>query len=287
MKVFSFEDLERRRVPRVSSFQLVVDRAREILTDSDYVYGGIFLGSTMVHDQPRVTSDVDVLIVPKSVEALSGCRVLCSGLVDYAASLHVPFSPIIVPFTDLGRGDHTITRAFYLHLKAAASRGGVFKENPLGVVSLDFQLPLAAAVRQTILRKREYVLNWVSSPLTTSPQYAAFCSYVLSIAPAVCLNMLYVHNREFNECSKVDVCDSYREVFKSPTARDALGLIVKGRERYEKAVRFSQTQWEPHEHMSNWNEREYTDYLRYIATVSSLHVMIFLNRNLRYLAEEY
>lgn len=289
MKVFSFDDLDCGRAPRLDSFRVVVDHARGRFADCPGVYGGIVLGSTICRE-PRRTSDVDILVVARNNQVVPACNIVCRGIKEYATSLYVPVSCMVMPLEDLESGDHTIGAAFQLHLQNAVKRGGGFGENVLSRVSLERQLPIVEQVRQTILKKREHIMNWSTCPRASiSPeQRVQFCGYVLSIAPSICLNMLYVHDPDFEDSGGEEAYVAYQKVFRNSDARDSLNNLIMWRERYDETVLMSQTPGDERpsgSYLTEWNEKAYNDMLDFMESMIIPFAMIFLGWNLARLRE--
>jgi hypothetical protein len=55
---------------------------------------------------------------------------------------------------------------------------------------------------------------------------------ILSIAPQICLKMMYLHNPAYDEGSN-SLMHDYREVFRGDRLRDSLQLLQEARQKYQ------------------------------------------------------
>lgn len=134
-RVFSWSEVEQRKVPHAASFSKVVSRIRHDLEATEGVVGGILCGSLLWNCcTPR--SDIDCVVVYDPEKRREVMAVL-QRINQEAAELYVPVDMIPVDSQMAGTPMHHIGLSFATHLRYAARNGGLVKQNPLSLFLFD------------------------------------------------------------------------------------------------------------------------------------------------------
>ena len=235
MKVFTWEEVRRGYVPKRESFALVRDRSRNVLERNEGLYGGLILGSALLN-QESVTSDVDALIMPNDRRSFYGMGNVFADLQKYAASLHVPLNITPLIQGDAECGEHTITPSFFLHLQYCTQKGGVIKNNFLDRILLNTNGSIVEDVRRVLIWKRRNLLRWFTNAPLEHSVVVDRLAKILSIAPHICLKMLYVHDSSYCESSAGALIHDYRKVYKGNALLDSLQLLTEARTHYQQLL---------------------------------------------------
>jgi predicted nucleotidyltransferase len=133
-RVFSLEEIKEKKVPEIESFEIVIEKAREKLSNDRNVIGAVHCGSTLPQRNDfSVRSDIDLFVLYNDERIFSTIQ----EIILFAKNLFVPvdFMPLdikmakmnIHPFND----DY-----FSSHVKWAAKHGGAIKRNPFEVLEI-------------------------------------------------------------------------------------------------------------------------------------------------------
>lgn len=124
-KIFSFEEINARAIPKISGFKMVADYVRDGLEKSDVIVGGTLFGST-AWDACTVRSDVDFFVIYKPEYRARAMRMF-QEMTSHAAHFYVPLNIISIA-ADIAKSPlHSIGASFMRHLLHAAEKSGNVK----------------------------------------------------------------------------------------------------------------------------------------------------------------
>jgi hypothetical protein len=231
MRVFTWNEVRRGHVPTGENFVPVIDCVREVVGSSEHVHGALLPGSGLTGSHSS-TSDVDVLLMPDSYESLRKLQKPLSAIHKVAAENYVPVNFITVTQYFAESGVHTITPSFYKHLEYCQRNGGVIRGDPIEHIYMNPDKTLADDVVGFIGKKLRYVLECHSKSFPSCEEMGHRLAKILSIAPQICLKMMYLHNPAYDEGSN-SLMHDYREVFRGDRLRDSLQLLQEARQKYQ------------------------------------------------------
>ncbi len=122
-KVYSWQDVEARRIPQLTDFPLVIDHMREVFKKEKSILGGLVCGSVLRGDHNR-RSDVNCVVVYDTKLEREAMKVL-QGISSFAANVHVPVGFVLCDTYTASTRFHHLGPAFRIHLQTAIA-GKVF-----------------------------------------------------------------------------------------------------------------------------------------------------------------
>jgi len=132
-KVFSWEEIAAGQVPQIGSFDRVAAHLRQLFT-SEHIAASMLCGSILGPDR-NIRMDIDCLVLYQRSESRSA-QALFNSALDFARQAAVPVELIPIDTEIADTKLHSIGVGFAEHLKRAAAKGGLIKNNPLRLLSL-------------------------------------------------------------------------------------------------------------------------------------------------------
>lgn len=206
-KVFTWEEVRDRRVPRLSSFTQVIDDIRMTISREGAILGALVCGSVTRGDH-TVRSDVDcfVLYDQAQEDKAFACMHRASAL---AAIQHVPLCFIPCDTQLANTRMHHIGSSFRRHLEKSIEAGGLLKGNPLQ--ALAYSRPEKEEL-EAYLRVKMYNLQEAyAQSLTFSDERMASYLKKLLEAPMHIARKTLAHNENLGDDSKSYIKGQYRE----------------------------------------------------------------------------
>ena len=176
-KVFSWDDIVKGRIPKLSSFNKVKEEIAKKLSECGGVIGAIFCGSVVRGDH-NIRSDFDCLVLYNGKER-QGIIELLQGLSLFAEGLNIPVEFIPVDNRLVETMMHPIEYSFSLHLQWSAKNGGVIKKNPVPFLHLDSSVMTAELVEYIRRKHSKLSKTWSKLPSLGPDQRFTFYQKVL------------------------------------------------------------------------------------------------------------
>ena len=226
-KVFSWSEIEERKIPQPSDFTTVVSRIRQDLEATDGVIGGILCGSILWNNCNQ-RSDIDCVVVYNPAKRREVVDVL-RGINQAAADHHVPAEMIPLDLHIARTPLHHIGLSFAVHLRYATENGGLIKENPLPLFVFD-GASVVEDVRGYLRNKLRRLEKGVSAlPTMEVAELHRFLQKVLEAPVHVARKILWWQKVETPDDAKRTVMRHYpdiantqeRELFAKITTADS------------------------------------------------------------------
>lgn len=131
-RIFTFEEIEQRRVPTVEDFTWVVQMLREQLPTLPNFSGAVIFGSALTGKYCR-TSDVDVFVTfdEDGLRLSQETKMSLNELTRRAQLRHVPIDWLPNTRQQLRQGLHTVRSGGLDHIAWGANHGGLIGVNPV------------------------------------------------------------------------------------------------------------------------------------------------------------
>lgn len=226
-KVFSWNEIEERKIPQPQDFETVVSKIRQELGVADGVIGGILCGS-ILWNSCNQRSDIDCVVVYDHTKRREVVEVL-RGINQVAADLHVPTELIPLDLHIARTPLHHIGLSFAVHLRYATENGGLIKTNPLPLFAFD-DAGVVDDVRGYLRNKLRRLEKGLSAlPAMESAELHRFLQKVLEAPVHVARKILWWQKVETPDDAKRTVIRYYpdiasaqeRELFAKITAADS------------------------------------------------------------------
>lgn len=134
-KVFSWDELEKGKIPRLSDFSVVANKIRHDLEACDAILGAALCGS-VIWNHHNQRSDIDCVVVynpEKRHEAIS----IFQEINLVASDLFVPVNLMTLDADIAKKRVHHIGFSLIAHLGCAAANGGIVKRSPVPFLAYD------------------------------------------------------------------------------------------------------------------------------------------------------
>ncbi|MCK4520365.1 nucleotidyltransferase domain-containing protein [Candidatus Parcubacteria bacterium] len=131
-RVFSLEEVKKRKIPEIESFRVVIEEAKEKLSDDRSVIGAVHYGSTLRGDF-SIKSYVDIFVFHNG----EGVFFTLEEIVLFAKELFVPVEFVLLDIEMAEKGVHPFNDGLYSsHLRWATEHDGVIKRNPFEILKI-------------------------------------------------------------------------------------------------------------------------------------------------------
>ena len=131
-RIFSWEEIEQGKVPRLESFKEVTQKLRKELASNKKVVVALLCGSALRGDY-SIRSDIDCFVIYSDGVVFSDLR----KLVAYAKRLSVPLEMIPVNIRMVGIDFYLLKETSFLHhLEWAAKQGGIVKGETFSILKI-------------------------------------------------------------------------------------------------------------------------------------------------------
>ena len=228
-KVFSWNEVEERKIPQPSDFTTVVSKIRQDLGATDGVVGGILCGS-ILWNSCNQRSDIDCVVVYDPAKRREVVGVL-RGINQAAADHHVPAEMIPLDLHIARTPLHHIGLSFAVHLRYATENGGLIKENPLPLFVFD-DTRVVEDVRGYFRNKLRRLEKGVSAlPTMEVTELHRFLQKVLEAPVHVARKILWWQKVETADDSKRTVMRYYPDIA-SAQERDLFAKITTADSEY-------------------------------------------------------
>lgn len=226
-KVFSWEEIQDRKIPQLKDFKIVAGKIRKELEAADGVVGGILCGSMLWNSYNR-RSDIDCLVVYDLARRREVVEVL-RDINQFAADLHVPTELIPIDLHIAKTPLHHIGLSFAAHLRYATENGGLIKTDPLPLFAFD-DASCVDNVRGYFRNKLRRLEKGVSTLFTMeSVELYRFLQKMLEAPVHIARKMLWWKKMVTSDDAKCTVMRCYpdiassqeRELFVMLTAADS------------------------------------------------------------------
>lgn len=222
-KVFSWNEIEERKIPQPSDFTTIVSKIRQDLGATDGVVGGILCGS-ILWNSCNQRSDIDCVVVYDPAKRREVVGVL-RGINQAAADHHVPAEMIPLDLHIARTPLHHIGLSFAVHLRYATENGGLIKENPLPLFVFD-DASVVEDVRGYLRNKLRRLEKGVSAlPTMEVAELHRFLQKVLEAPVHVARKILWWQKVETADDSKRTVMHHYPDIA-SAQERDLFAKIT-------------------------------------------------------------
>lgn len=210
-KVFSWEDVQQKHIPNLSSFDVIGDKLKEELSKHSFINGALMCGSFLKGDHNR-RSDIDCVVL-YDFNCRKEAVELFQKLNAFSESLYVPLELIPLDTELAGTPYHHLTSAFIDHLNLSSKNGGVIKQNPM-----DFVCPIPISfvedTRSYLINKiRKLEKGSISLNSFSNERLYAFLDKALALPIYAARKMIRCHGRQFiNGDSKKEVLRIYPSI---------------------------------------------------------------------------
>jgi predicted nucleotidyltransferase len=225
-RIFSWQEICDGHVPTVESLLEVREHVRDRLSRESSIIGAILCGSAM--RDPTISSDVDVFVMINASTGTNAFAALreCARL---AIPRHVALEVTIVDDESAKVGLHNLSTSFLLHMRSCVERGGLIREDPLGLLwyGHDNQRAQLKTYLQHKMHKMQKLLC-----STTSADVVALAQETLDMPIHVARKLLRLYEPDMPQDGVVTVCEKYAERFPGKT-NNVLQRVRKARLDYD------------------------------------------------------
>ncbi len=235
VRVFTWEDIARERVPRRESFSLVTDYIRGLFEQCDGIHGAILCGS-FLGGHHSLTSDIDCFLI-YSNQDIDMVMELLNTISQMAESFSVPVEFITVQDTFARTPFNPIGPLFRAHIQWAADNGGIIKKNPLELLDKSARTVTEELVQYLSLRISWLEKKMAEYPALSSEKQARVLSKVLDpyhVARKVLQTMGY----EMAQGSKVGIVFQYALSIDSKYLKSLFDTLHKAAVNYSDMVEY-------------------------------------------------
>ncbi len=210
-RVFSADDLWKRKILMLSDFDEVSHEVKERLSACDGVIGGLMFGSVLWKHYTK-RSDLDCLVLYDSCLVRINPNQLFLELNKFAAGFYVPLQLIGIDVAIAQVGLSDVGPSFFTHLQLAVNYGGIIKKNPLPFFKPP-AMSFAEDAREYLRRKWRKMQNGVNSLLTLQTcDLFRFLQKVLEAPIHIARKMLHVSSVLMETDSKQEVIAHYSKI---------------------------------------------------------------------------
>lgn len=222
-KIFSWDDIERGRIPQQSDFPCVAECIRNNLEVAAGIIGGVLCGSVLYggHNQ---RSDVDCVVVydPTRRREITS---LLQSVRKAAANIYVPVEFIPIDGSIAPTSFHSIGPSFAAHLQYAVHHGGLIKKNPLPLFMLG-HIDDTEDVRGYLRNKlRRFEKDTVALPTMAESDLYRFLQKILEVAMHIARKTLWLNRVPMPNDSKLEVVKYYPRISTSREYELFVGLV--------------------------------------------------------------
>lgn len=234
--VFTPREFEEGKIPTLSDYRKASEQLRHELAElcnDGLVYGANIHGSNF-HSDYGVGSDVDVLVVLNSPEAVEHLRRLHASV---KGSTNTPpeFVPVLKPFAQ--QGYHPLDYYYVLYMKTYC-RDGVVGNDPLAVIApRETWANPAAEVRERLLAQLTKLSKQrISVPPDYDEVHCRFLEKLMRQPLYAAIDILRIRDGNYpsgdgRPLSKAECCELYAAEFPEIVTQD-LFLVLQTRNRY-------------------------------------------------------
>ena len=227
-KVYAWEDVEARRIPRLEDFPVVIDHMREVFKKEKSILGGLICGSVLRGDH-NCRSDIDCVVVYETKLEREAMEVL-QGVSAFAGNMYVPVGFVPCDIYTASTRFHHIGPAFRIHLQMAIKSGGIVGTNPLTLLRTggeDLIMEIESYLRMKVYNTGEALAKYSCMSIDHK---CAFLQKVLEAPSHVARKILHLGASDEND-AKVSIVTRYIETMPRHLG-DGLRMLTSFDKRY-------------------------------------------------------